>query len=90
MASVCKSQQCSIERRGFRQELDSWRYKLIHCVGKLFFLHTYVRAHRLFCSYTTPPGVGGNPEPALSFAFTPSLGGGGVAVSEMNRKARAA
>ncbi|KAM9327250.1 ligand-dependent corepressor [Gastrophryne carolinensis] len=33
MASVCKSQQCSVERRGFRQELDSWRYKLIHCVG---------------------------------------------------------
>ncbi|XP_075468509.1 ligand-dependent corepressor isoform X2 [Ascaphus truei] len=33
MASLCKSQQCSIERRGFRQELDSWRYKLIHCVG---------------------------------------------------------
>ncbi|GCC33037.1 hypothetical protein chiPu_0011504 [Chiloscyllium punctatum] len=27
------SQQCSIERRGFRQELDSWRHKLIHCVG---------------------------------------------------------
>ncbi|XP_030058731.1 ligand-dependent corepressor [Microcaecilia unicolor] len=33
MASLCKSQQCSIERRGFRQELDSWRHKLIHCVG---------------------------------------------------------
>ncbi|XP_075072008.1 ligand-dependent corepressor isoform X2 [Mixophyes fleayi] len=33
MASLCKSQQCCIERRGFRQELDSWRYKLIHCVG---------------------------------------------------------
>ncbi|KAE8590602.1 hypothetical protein XENTR_v10018124 [Xenopus tropicalis] len=32
-ASLCKSQQCSIERRGFRQELDSWRHKLIHCVG---------------------------------------------------------
>ncbi|KAG8435416.1 hypothetical protein GDO86_013379 [Hymenochirus boettgeri] len=32
-ASVCQSQQCSIERRGFRQELDSWRHKLIHCVG---------------------------------------------------------
>ncbi|KAJ8365311.1 hypothetical protein SKAU_G00141420 [Synaphobranchus kaupii] len=26
-------QQCTIERRGFRQELDSWRHKLIHCVG---------------------------------------------------------
>nr|XP_033798966.1 ligand-dependent corepressor isoform X2 [Geotrypetes seraphini] len=32
MASLCKSQQCSIERRGFRQELDSWRHKLIHCL----------------------------------------------------------
>uniref|UniRef100_A0A8C5A1K0 Uncharacterized protein n=1 Tax=Gadus morhua TaxID=8049 RepID=A0A8C5A1K0_GADMO len=28
-------QQCTVERRGFRQELDSWRHKLIHCVGKL-------------------------------------------------------
>lgn len=35
MASLCKRQQCTIERRGFRQELDSWRHKLIHCVGKL-------------------------------------------------------
>ncbi|XP_069467699.1 ligand-dependent corepressor isoform X6 [Ambystoma mexicanum] len=33
MASPCKSQQCSKERRGFRQELDSWRHKLVHCVG---------------------------------------------------------
>uniref|UniRef100_A0A3Q3KSY2 Uncharacterized protein n=1 Tax=Mastacembelus armatus TaxID=205130 RepID=A0A3Q3KSY2_9TELE len=33
MASLCKRQQCTIERRGFRQELDSWRHKLIHCVG---------------------------------------------------------
>ncbi|XP_061647133.1 ligand-dependent corepressor isoform X4 [Phyllopteryx taeniolatus] len=33
MASQCKRQQCSIDRRGFRQELDSWRHKLIHCVG---------------------------------------------------------
>uniref|UniRef100_A0A3P8V323 Uncharacterized protein n=1 Tax=Cynoglossus semilaevis TaxID=244447 RepID=A0A3P8V323_CYNSE len=33
MASQCKKQQCSIDRRGFRQELDSWRHKLIHCVG---------------------------------------------------------
>ncbi|XP_058841095.1 uncharacterized protein LOC117418627 isoform X2 [Acipenser ruthenus] len=32
MASLCKRQQCTIERRGFRQELDSWRHKLIHCV----------------------------------------------------------
>ncbi|XP_066510212.1 ligand-dependent corepressor-like isoform X2 [Hoplias malabaricus] len=33
MASLCKRQQCTIQRRGFRQELDSWRHKLIHCVG---------------------------------------------------------
>ncbi|KAF1375747.1 hypothetical protein PFLUV_G00223400 [Perca fluviatilis] len=33
MASQCKRQQCSIDRRGFRQELDSWRHKLIRCVG---------------------------------------------------------
>ncbi|XP_037126905.1 ligand-dependent corepressor-like isoform X3 [Syngnathus acus] len=33
MASQCKKQQCTIDRRGFRQELDSWRHKLIHCVG---------------------------------------------------------
>uniref|UniRef100_A0A8D1XQH4 Uncharacterized protein n=1 Tax=Sus scrofa TaxID=9823 RepID=A0A8D1XQH4_PIG len=32
-AGVCRRQQCSVERRGFRQELDSWRHKLIHCVG---------------------------------------------------------
>ncbi|XP_028278727.1 titin isoform X1 [Parambassis ranga] len=32
MAS-CKRQQCIIDRLGFRQELDSWRHKLIHCVG---------------------------------------------------------
>uniref|UniRef100_A0A3B4UJY6 Uncharacterized protein n=1 Tax=Seriola dumerili TaxID=41447 RepID=A0A3B4UJY6_SERDU len=32
-ATLCKRQQCTIERRGFRQELDSWRHKLIHCVG---------------------------------------------------------
>ncbi|XP_038152374.1 uncharacterized protein wu:fc17b08 [Cyprinodon tularosa] len=33
MASLCEKQQCTIDRRGFRQELDSWRHKLIHCVG---------------------------------------------------------
>uniref|UniRef100_A0A4W5MKD2 Uncharacterized protein n=1 Tax=Hucho hucho TaxID=62062 RepID=A0A4W5MKD2_9TELE len=33
MASLCKRQQCTTERRGFRQDLDSWRHKLIHCVG---------------------------------------------------------
>ncbi|XP_054461160.1 uncharacterized protein lcorl [Anoplopoma fimbria] len=32
MATVqcCK---CTAERKGFRRELDSWRHKLIHCVG---------------------------------------------------------
>ncbi|XP_040891062.1 uncharacterized protein lcorl isoform X1 [Toxotes jaculatrix] len=25
--------RCRIERKGFRRELDSWRHKLIHCVG---------------------------------------------------------
>lgn len=34
MARVCRRQQCSVEKRGFRQELDSWRHKLIHCVGE--------------------------------------------------------
>ncbi|MCJ8747480.1 hypothetical protein PDJAM_G00153940 [Pangasius djambal] len=32
MASLCKSQQCTIKGHGFRQELDSWRHKLIPCV----------------------------------------------------------
>lgn len=34
MASPCGRQQCSIERRGVRHQLDSWRHKLIHCVGE--------------------------------------------------------
>lgn len=46
MASLCKRQQCTIERRGFRQELDSWRHKLIHCVGKLFWYCVCVRVWR--------------------------------------------
>ncbi|KAM9315088.1 ligand-dependent nuclear receptor corepressor-like protein isoform 2-T2 [Pholidichthys leucotaenia] len=25
--------RCTAERRGFRRELDSWRLKLIHCIG---------------------------------------------------------
>lgn len=25
--------RCMAERKGFRRELDSWRYRLIHCVG---------------------------------------------------------
>ncbi|XP_070768548.1 ligand-dependent nuclear receptor corepressor-like protein [Enoplosus armatus] len=32
MATVLCS-KCTGERRGFRRELDSWRHKLIHCVG---------------------------------------------------------
>lgn len=34
MASPCGRQQCSIQRRGVRHQLDSWRHKLIHCVGE--------------------------------------------------------
>ncbi|XP_077427325.1 ligand-dependent nuclear receptor corepressor-like protein isoform X2 [Vanacampus margaritifer] len=32
MAAVPCS-KCTAERKGFRRELDSWRYRLIHCVG---------------------------------------------------------
>ncbi|XP_041640819.1 serine/arginine repetitive matrix protein 2 isoform X1 [Cheilinus undulatus] len=32
MATV-QCSKCSAERKGFRRELDSWRHKLIHCVG---------------------------------------------------------
>ncbi|CAG13450.1 unnamed protein product, partial [Tetraodon nigroviridis] len=27
--------KCTAERKGFRRELDSWRHKLIHCVGMI-------------------------------------------------------
>uniref|UniRef100_A0A670HP67 Uncharacterized protein n=1 Tax=Podarcis muralis TaxID=64176 RepID=A0A670HP67_PODMU len=33
MASPCGRQECSIERRGFRHQLDSWRHRLLRCVG---------------------------------------------------------
>ncbi|KAK3507353.1 hypothetical protein QTP70_014822 [Hemibagrus guttatus] len=33
MASSCKRRICTNEKRGFRQDLDSWRSKLIACVG---------------------------------------------------------
>ncbi|XP_016111226.1 ligand-dependent nuclear receptor corepressor-like protein isoform X2 [Sinocyclocheilus grahami] len=33
MATQCRSSRCTTERKGFRRELDSWRHKLIHCVG---------------------------------------------------------
>ncbi|XP_071359363.1 ligand-dependent nuclear receptor corepressor-like protein isoform X4 [Trachinotus anak] len=32
MATV-QCPRCMVERKGFRRELDSWRHKLIHCVG---------------------------------------------------------
>ncbi|KAJ0050933.1 hypothetical protein NL108_009930 [Boleophthalmus pectinirostris] len=32
MATVHCS-KCTAERKGFRRELDSWRHKLIHCIG---------------------------------------------------------
>ncbi|KAK9400942.1 LCORL: Ligand-dependent nuclear receptor corepressor-like [Crotalus adamanteus] len=34
MASPCGRQKCSIERRGFRHQLDSWRHRLLRCVGE--------------------------------------------------------
>ncbi|KAJ8247412.1 hypothetical protein GJAV_G00246100 [Gymnothorax javanicus] len=33
MATQCRSSKCTAERKGFRRELDSWRHKLVHCVG---------------------------------------------------------
>ncbi|XP_058495806.1 serine/arginine repetitive matrix protein 2 isoform X1 [Solea solea] len=32
MATV-QCHKCTVEKRGFRRELDSWRHKLIHCIG---------------------------------------------------------
>ncbi|XP_029926971.1 uncharacterized protein lcorl isoform X1 [Myripristis murdjan] len=32
-AAQCRSSKCTAERKEFRRELDSWRHKLIHCVG---------------------------------------------------------
>ncbi|XP_017313845.1 ligand-dependent corepressor [Ictalurus punctatus] len=32
MACLCKRQQCTIKGHAFRQELESWRHKLIRCV----------------------------------------------------------
>uniref|UniRef100_A0A3Q1ETB3 Ligand dependent nuclear receptor corepressor-like n=1 Tax=Acanthochromis polyacanthus TaxID=80966 RepID=A0A3Q1ETB3_9TELE len=34
MATV-QCTKCTAERKGFRRELDSWRHKLIHCVGMI-------------------------------------------------------
>lgn len=34
MAAVqCRNSKCTAEKKGFRLKLDSWRHKLIHCVG---------------------------------------------------------
>ncbi|XP_045567181.1 ligand-dependent nuclear receptor corepressor-like protein, partial [Salmo salar] len=33
MAAQCRSSKCTVERKGFRRELDTWRHKLINCVG---------------------------------------------------------
>uniref|UniRef100_A0A4W3I4T1 Uncharacterized protein n=1 Tax=Callorhinchus milii TaxID=7868 RepID=A0A4W3I4T1_CALMI len=33
MARRCDSQQCSLDGRGFGQELGSWRLQPVHCVG---------------------------------------------------------
>ncbi|KAJ8000449.1 hypothetical protein DPEC_G00180240 [Dallia pectoralis] len=33
MAAQCRSSKCTVERKGLRRELDSWRNKLLHCVG---------------------------------------------------------
>lgn len=35
MAAV-QCTRCTAEKRGFRRELDSWRHRLIHCVGMGF------------------------------------------------------
>uniref|UniRef100_A0A8C6K9N1 Uncharacterized protein n=1 Tax=Nothobranchius furzeri TaxID=105023 RepID=A0A8C6K9N1_NOTFU len=32
MAAV-QCTRCTAERKGFRRELDTWRHRLIHCVG---------------------------------------------------------
>ncbi|KAI5630256.1 ligand-dependent corepressor [Silurus asotus] len=42
MASLCKRQQCTIKLHGFRQELDSWRHKLIQCVDLPSFLYPLI------------------------------------------------
>ncbi|XP_036439738.1 ligand-dependent nuclear receptor corepressor-like protein isoform X1 [Colossoma macropomum] len=33
MATRCRSAKCAAERRGVRRELETWRHKLIACVG---------------------------------------------------------
>uniref|UniRef100_A0A672G6J9 Ligand dependent nuclear receptor corepressor-like n=1 Tax=Salarias fasciatus TaxID=181472 RepID=A0A672G6J9_SALFA len=34
--------KCTAERRGFRRELDSWRHKLIHCIGMFLIVICFV------------------------------------------------
>uniref|UniRef100_A0A8C3AK31 Ligand dependent nuclear receptor corepressor-like n=1 Tax=Cyclopterus lumpus TaxID=8103 RepID=A0A8C3AK31_CYCLU len=52
MATVqcCK---CTAERKGFRRELDSWRHKLIHCVGRV-----HLQFH-ILCGEKTPTSFRG-------------------------------
>lgn len=68
MASLCRRQQCTVERRGFRQELDSWRHKLIHCVGKLSWHCVCASVWR---------GAGGRRLPVTGFCVLFSCGAAG-------------
>lgn len=47
MATV-QCSKCTAERKGFRRELDSWRHKLIHCVGMI-----HVQFHILYIKKST-------------------------------------
>lgn len=54
MATV-QCSKCTAERRGFRRELDSWRHKLIHCVGMVHlvficFLHCFLSKLFMYCA----------------------------------------
>ena len=57
MATV-QCPRCTVERKGFRRELDSWRHKLIHCVGTV----TSVQNKRGFGEIS--PGRGGIGSPS--------------------------
>uniref|UniRef100_A0A3Q3EAM7 Ligand dependent nuclear receptor corepressor-like n=1 Tax=Labrus bergylta TaxID=56723 RepID=A0A3Q3EAM7_9LABR len=48
MATV-QCPRCSAERKGFRRELDSWRHKLIHCVGTNHEMAVHLFMLCLFC-----------------------------------------
>lgn len=47
MATV-QCSKCTAERKGFRRELDSWRHKLIHCVGMIH-VHFRVLLKHISC-----------------------------------------